>query len=198
MKKFLIATTVITIIAMASAVDAKGRKETLALQFLGTDTAADWDELSTDTVSTIEDLAAGNNDFNVSDLDGFGCFELDLVDPSSGVVVGVGVDCLAPDGQDDGVIVEAFSFFILPGGAFASNGMTSVRPFYAGVGDAGGEFTHMTGSLPDGDNIIAGTGQFKDTGATRVSGAINLSQFGDGVISFNCLWIAVVKIRGDE
>ena len=87
---------------------------------------------------------------------------------------------------------------MLPGGAFASTGMTSVRPFFSGVGDADGEFTHMTGSVPASDNIVAGTGQFQASGSVRVSGVVNMSQFGAGIIAFNCLWLVDVEIENDN
>ncbi|MCK5276219.1 MAG: hypothetical protein KAR37_16310 [Alphaproteobacteria bacterium] len=187
-----------TVISFASSA-AADESERLALQFLGTATGTSWDLLSEATVAEIDMLAQDGN-FNPADLEGFGCFEIDLVDPSSGVVVGTGVDCLAPTpvGPEgnvfDAIEVEAFSFFILPGGAFVSNGLTSVRAFLPGIGDGDG-FTHVTGSLPEQNNILAATGQFKDKGSTRVSGAVDLSQFGAGIVAFNCLWIVDIKIN---
>lgn len=175
--------------------------ETLALQFVGTATGRAWSDLSEATVAEIEALDA-SGEMDVGDLEEFGCFEIDLVDPASGVVVGTGVDCLAPTPVGpagdifDAIEVEAFSFFMLPGGAFVSNGMTSVRAFIPGIGDADG-FTHITGSLPDGNNIVGATGQFNEEGSTRVSGAVDLSLFGDGIVAFNCLWIAVIEINDD-
>ena len=195
-KKLLTATSLIAILGMSSAAHAEGSSETLMLQFLGTATGGAWSDLSAGTVATIQSLADESADFDVASLDGLAFFEIDFLDASSGVVSGVGVDCLAPDDQGDGLIVGAHSFFILPGGAFVANGMTSVRPFFPGVGDAGGEYTHMTGSVPGGDedNIIAATDQFEDVGAIRVSGVMNLSEIGSGVAVFNCLWQADVAI----
>jgi hypothetical protein len=170
--------------------------ETLALQFLGTADAAPWDALSPEVSIEIADLV------DIDDLEGFSCFELDLVDPASGVVVGIGVDCLAPTPVGpagnifDAIEVEAFSFFMLPGGSFVSNGLTSVRAFVPGIGDAGGAFTHVTGSLPDGNNIIGANGQFVDEGSVRVSGAVDLSGFAP-TISFNCLWIVQIEMNDE-
>jgi hypothetical protein len=87
-----------------------------------------------------------------------------------------------------------------------NNGCTSVRPFFAGVGDSG--VTHMTGSIgPDelgGNNppltdspcetaggivhSTRGLRRFAD-GEVRLSGAVNLSQAGDGVITFSCIFV---------
>lgn len=175
---------------------AAGSTETLVLQFMGAAPAKSWNELSQATVSEIQALDEAG-DLDVASLDGFACFEIDLLDPSSGASVGTGVDCLSPNPLDDAfdaVEVTAFSFFILPGGAFVSNGLTSVRAFIPGFGSGG--YTHITGSVPDGDNIISGTGQFEKGGSTRVSGVVDMSEFGSaGIIDFNCLWVAVVEMK---
>ena len=176
---------------------AAGSTETLVLQFLGSAPAKPWNELSQATVSEIQALDEAG-DLDVANLDGVGCFEIDLLDPASGTSIGTGVDCLSPKPLDDtfdAIEVTAFSFFILPGGAFVSTGMTSVRGFIPDVGSAG-RYTHVTGSIPDGDNIISGTGQFEKGGSTRVSGAVDMSEFGSsGIIDFNCLWVAVVEMK---
>jgi hypothetical protein len=198
MKNILAVMGLVASIGMVSGAQAEGSTETLVLQFLGTATGGAWNELSADTVATIQTLSDENDDFDAASLDGFACFEIDMLDAASGVVAGVGVDCLAPDDKGDGLVVEAFSFFILPGGAFLANGMTTVRPFFSGVGDAGGSYTHVTGSVPSAgeDNIIAATGQFEDSGAIRVSGVMDLSGIGSGVAVFNCLWLVSVEISG--
>jgi hypothetical protein len=182
-----------------------GNTETLVLQFLGSAPAKPWNELSQATVSEIQALDDAG-DLDVASLDGFGCFEIGLLAPSSGANIGTGVDCLSPKpiaavwrryrhDTFDAIEVTAFSFFILPGGAFVSTGMTSVRGFIPDVGSAG-RYTHVTGSIPDGDNIISGTGQFEKGGSTRVSGAVDMSEFGaSGIIDFNCLWVAVVEMK---
>lgn len=209
MKSTLIGAYLLTLFAAfalalpaAAAPPADSNSETLALQFLGTATGAAWDGLSPATVAEIEALA-DDGALKLKDLNDFGCFEIDLVDPASGVIVGTGVDCLAPTpvgpvgNEFDAIVVEAFSFFMLPGGSFVSNGLTSVRAFIPGIGDAGGDFTHVTGSLPDGDNIVGANGQFAESGSTRVSGAVDLSQFGAGIVSFNCLWIVEIELDDD-
>ena len=131
-RAFLIA--LFTVISFASSATAD-QSERLALQFLGSATGTSWDQLSDATYAEIVALAQDGN-FKLTDLDGFGCFEIDLVDPSSGVAVGTEVDCLDPmpvvENDFDAIVVEAFSFFILPGGAFVSNGLTSVRAFIPG------------------------------------------------------------------
>lgn len=205
MKSKLTRVTLVTLLAAfavaphaVAAPPTESSSETLTLQFVGTATGAAWDALSPAIVAEIENLAHEGT-LKLKNLNDFGCFEIDLVDPSSDVTIGTGVDCLSPTpvgpagNETDAIEVEAFSFFILPGGSFVSNGLTSVRAFIPGVGDGGG-FTHLTGSLPDGDNIIGATGQFAEKGATRVSGAVDLSQLGSGIISFNCLWIAEIEI----
>ena len=107
-KSFFGVTTLVAILGMASTVQAEGNRETLTLQFVGQATGAAWDGLTAGSVSTIQALADGNSGFDVASLDGFACFEVDLVNPSNGVVIGVGVDCLSPDDKGDGVVVKAF------------------------------------------------------------------------------------------
>jgi hypothetical protein len=194
MKQLLVASSVAALVWATSAAQAAGGEETLVLQFVGQATGAAWDGLSAEAVSTIQTLANGSERFDVAKLDEFACFEVDLVDPASGISIGEGVDCLSPEDKGDGVAVEAYSFFMLSGGAFVSHGMTSVRPFYAGVGDADGGYTHISGAVPTDDNILAGTGQFTDSGSVRVSGAVNMSQFGSGIITFDCLWLINVDM----
>lgn len=203
-KSVCVVSTFVAALGVASTVEAEASSETLVLQFIGQGTGAEWNKLSAGTVASMQALSDANADFDVAKLAGFACFEVDLADPSSGSVIGVGTDCLAPNVQSSsdpegaGVIVEAYSFFILPGGAFVSTGMTTARPFYSGIGDAGGKYTHVTGSVPGSDNIVAGTGQFSDSGTVRVSGVVNMSQFGAGIIDFNCLWIVEVGMNSSN
>jgi hypothetical protein len=115
----------------------------LAVKFFGTAQAND---LSPQIAWAIEESKV--------DLEGFACFQLPIVDAASGRPLGIGVDCLNPfddsgDGAGDGVQIEAKTFFFLKRGLIVNHGCTSVRPFFAGVGDAG--VTHMTGSIPKGE-----------------------------------------------
>ena len=165
---------------------------TLVLQFFGEGGA---DQLSTATNKRVWDLAHENE----IDLNGFNCFEIELRNPAGGYRIGTGVDCLRIDNiADDADFIElsAHSFFLMPGkNAFIASGFTTVRAFRDGVGngdrgDGAGPISHMTGSLPDGYNITGGSGDFSDaTGSVRLSGAVDLSDFGNGNIFFNCLWV---------
>jgi len=169
------------------------------VKFLGRATAND---LSPEIKDAVEET-------NI-DIDGFLCFELPLFDLSSGREIGVGVDCLNPfnaDGDDagDGLQLEAKTFFFLRRGTIVNHGCTSVRPFFAGVGDGG--VTHMTGSIPPSEfgvepnqdappvctaagGIIYTDRGFKNSeGTTRLSGAVNLSEVDQGVITFSCAFV---------
>jgi hypothetical protein len=43
---------------------------------------------------------------------------------------------------------------------------------------------------PGANSIIGGTGRFQNaTGSVRLSGAVNLSELGDGVITFDCVFV---------
>ena len=176
----------------------------LALKFLGTPTAND---LSVAAQDAIDDFVANGLVFNQGD---FACFEAPLYDLSTGRRVGVGVDCLAPtpidlsDSQNlldtgvpaglaFGLQIEAFTFFLLPGGNLVNHGMTSAQPFFPTVGDALGSVTHMTGSIPSGmlpGGVEAATGRLRTWIGTqvRLSGAVNLS-LPDDRIFFSCLFV---------
>lgn len=175
-----------------------------AVKFEGTPQAND---LTDEAQAAIDELVADGLDFEQGD---FGCFEAPLIDLSTGQEVGTGIDCLNPVGVDlsdstnllntglsedlaFGLQIEAFTFFLLPGGTLVNHGMTSVQPFYPMVGDALGAVTHMTGSIPSEflpSGVEAGTGRFKRWVGTqvRLSGAVNLS-LPDNFIFFSCIFV---------
>jgi hypothetical protein len=168
----------------------------LAVKFYGTAQAGN---LSPDIAEAIEQSGV--------DVEGFARFQLPLVDLASGRPLGIGVDCLNPfddtgDGAGDGLQIEAKTFFFLPKGMIVNHGCTSVRPFFAGVGDAGA--THMSGSIPSSEfgvaplpipacedvgGVIRATRGFRNTtGDVRLSGAVNLSNAPDE-ITFSCIFV---------
>ena len=125
-------TLLFIMIALASA----SAQADMALKFLGTADANDLSQLAQDLMADTGIAVSGD----------FGCFELPVFDLESGNPVGIGVDCLNIfDGDDSGAMIEAITFFFLPRGTLVNHGCTSVRPFWAGVGDSG--VTHMTGSI---------------------------------------------------
>jgi hypothetical protein len=142
------------------------------------------------------------------DVTGFACFQAPLLDLATGRVVGTGVDCLNPfdtagDAAGEGLQIEAKTFFFFKKGLVVNHGCTSVRPVFAGVGDAG--VTHITGSIPaeefgadaapipacdEAGGVILTTGGFRGaSGAVRLSGAVNLSNAGAGEITFSCIFV---------
>ncbi len=180
----------------------------MAVKFIGTADATAATDLSPEIAQAIADSGV-----NVA---GFACFELPLLDLETGHPVGIGVDCLNPfddtgDVHGAGIQIEAKTFFFFPKGLIVNHGCTSVRPFFSGVGDAG--VTHMTGSIgPDeldgafgggqpaqcanADGIIFTSGGFKNhVGEVRLSGAVNLSKFNTGEITFSCLFTLDVVPR---
>ena len=125
-----------------------------------------------------------------------GCYELPMVDPSTGVRVGLGIDCLnvVEETSSGALGVDAYTFFILPGGTFVTHGSTSASPFTPEFGDGEGLFSHVTGSIPGpvgGDSIVAGDRAFADvTGTARISGAVDLiGLHGSPGIYFDCLFV---------
>jgi hypothetical protein len=175
--------------------------DSLALRFLGT---GDIKPLADTLMEIGVDLKKDTNlsGTKIAELESSiaGCWAVPMVDPASEIPLGTGIDCLrplngAPDSQGDGISLEALSFFVFDSGTIITLGLTSVRPFRdGGIGDAGGDVTHITGSIPnDKTGVIGGTGAFADSGgAARVSGAVYLGEF-PGKITFDCLWIVGVE-----
>ena len=201
MNKILhIAILVCTAIAYVTPANA----DRLAVGFMGTgDLMGLSDALDIADVDLNEDTDMTPQD--VATFGGAGCWAIDLIDSASQIPLGVGIDCLVPlDGDPDsngsGISLMALSLFVMESGTLVTQGLTSVRPFrdeiplYGGIGDAGGNVTHMTGSIPsDKSGVIGGTGVFADkVGAARVSGAVNLANF-PAQITFDCLWIVEVE-----
>lgn len=124
-----------------------------------------------------------------------GCWATPMLDARTQKHLGTGVDCLELlPGSDPGVGVSlrALSIFVFSrgrGSALVTFGLTTVRPFIPGIGDADGAVTHLTGSIPSGPGgIVGGTGRFANAaGSARVSGAVALGAFPDA-LTFDCLW----------
>ena len=118
------------------------------------------------------------------------CFDVTMVDPTTGRVLGTASDCLLnvqPVG--DGMSLTAVTIFNFPGGSVINEGQTTVQP--TTIGSPG--ITHITGAIPGaGDGtIIGGTGRFRHaSGSARLSGAVDLSQLASSTeITFDCLFV---------
>ena len=126
-------------------------------------------------------------------LTDFVCHKMPLIDPTTKVQLGEGIDCLAdiqPDGNG-GMTLTAVSIFKLPGGTIMSTGKTSLPAFINGVGSGDGHRTHVTGGIPMTDNVIATTGQFAGMGGrSRLSGMIRV---GGEKMFFDCLFVIDLK-----
>jgi len=132
----------------------------------------------------------------VPDIDGDGkpdkanCFDVDLIDPTTNLVIGTATDCLSkvtPVG--DGLALIGTTYFNFKEGTLVVRGKTSVQPKTHGSEPS----THITGGIPSpgANNVLYGTGIFEGaTGSVRLSGAVNMSKFKDkGEISFDCIFI---------
>lgn len=150
------------------------------------------------------------NDSGITNPDDYACFQMDMLDPTTGNVIGYGVDCLVFHGIPGQVVnakglangkafqnlagdvaVEAVSIFDFGGGdLLVTRGLTSVRPLLVGFGDGGAPArTHVSGSIPDpaAHSILLAEGIFAGRqGSARVSGALSISSNG---LYFDCLWI---------
>lgn len=126
------------------------------------------------------------------------CFDVDLLDMSTGNLIGTATDCMSemvPNVGDSGFLAIATTTFTTPDGSATVQGAVSVQPLQDSslfLSDLGQEYTHMSGAIGSGNAIIASTGAFAGLqGTSRLSGLLNMGLFeaveGDPVL-FNCLF----------
>lgn len=118
------------------------------------------------------------------------CFEIPIVDVSTGRVIGRGADCLfdiQPDGS--GLMLQDVTIFKFAEGEIHAISDVAVQPTslpFEGV-------THVTGSKPGTgeQNILAGTGAYAGaSGNVRLSGLVDMSQLDNlGQITFDCIFV---------
>ena len=121
------------------------------------------------------------------------CFDLDVIDPRTGRVIGEGSDCLdlndiAGDPTTGPFAISNIQFFHLQGGFVKSSLRTTISPVVEASSPGN---THITGDAPGGA-ILEGTGRFRrlEGGVARLSGAVNMSQFfSNNIITFNCIFV---------
>jgi len=128
------------------------------------------------------------------DIDGtdMECFDVDITDPVSGRILGTGTDCLdlgsiAPIGDDGGFTINNTQFFHLAEGTIVTAVVTTIQP--AGVGSPG--VTHVTGavSADGGNQVLHGDRRYNNAeGRVRLNGGVDMSLFGDNIITFDCLF----------
>lgn len=137
----------------------------------------------------------------VPDIDGDGvddpaiCFDVELINQMNKQVVGTATDCLSdltPIGT--GVALVGTSYFHMPQGTLITRGLTSVQPvLQPTVTTWGQNITHITGASGTGNAIIGGTKRFAGaTGTVRLSGMVDLSEFGGNIedpMTFDCLFV---------
>lgn len=121
------------------------------------------------------------------------CFDLDVIDPRTGRVIGEGTDCLdlgsiVGDPTTGPFAINNTQFFHLKGGFVKSRLRTTISPVvdFSSLG-----LTHITGDVPGG-TILEGTGRFRrlEGGLARLSGAVDMSEFfSNNTITFNCIFV---------
>ncbi len=119
------------------------------------------------------------------------CFDVDLVDPATGRIIGRGTDCLdlnsiVGDPTVGGFAVSNTTFFHLPNGSIMSRNRTTVQP----VLDGSPGMTHLTGDVAQEPNILEGTGRYRGAdGTARLNGAVDMSRFfSENIMSFYCVF----------
>lgn len=133
------------------------------------------------------------------------CFDVDLVDPNSGLKLGIGSDCLSdlevlnpgePGCEDPAASIAGCNvrlidttIFQFIDGTIVSQGAVSL-PVALDEGSLNAGITHVTGSFPTENNILYGTGRFENAqGRVRVSGGVNMSNtVAANEITFDCFF----------
>lgn len=133
------------------------------------------------------------------------CFDVDLVDPNSGLKLGIGSDCLSdlevlnpgePGCEDPAASIAGCNvrlidttIFQFIDGTIVSQGAVSL-PVALDEGSLNAGITHVTGSFPTENNILYGTGRFENVqGRVRVSGGVNMSNtVAANEITFDCFF----------
>ena len=125
------------------------------------------------------------------------CFDVDLVDAASGRIVGSATGCddlnsIEPDPSGGaGFSISNTQFFHLPGGMITTSLRTTVQPVLEGSPG----ITHITGSIGDEMNIVAGTRRYQNAqGTAHLVGAVNLAGLdGENIITFDCVFRIVLS-----
>lgn len=157
-------------------------------------------------------IGSAVGDMRSIDTDGDGtpdkdanCFDVDLIDPGSGLHIGTASDCISdaevlnpndpacqlPD-SFDGCVVRLIdtTFFRFNDGTMVSQGGVSIQPAVDAETIKAGR-SHITGSFPTGNNITYGMERFEGVqGSVRLSGGVDMSKLvSDNIIDFDCLFI---------
>ncbi len=135
----------------------------------------------------------------VPSLDGQGemeadCFDVDLVDLKNQRLIGTATDCLSVQeimGEAEFIRLIGTTTFNLPQGTLTTQGLTTVAKVMQVTNTpAIGEVTHFTAAAGTDNAILGGTSRFRNaTGTVRLSGMVNLSELGSGVITFDCIFV---------
>jgi hypothetical protein len=135
----------------------------------------------------------------VPSLDGQGemeadCFDVDLFDLKNQHLIGTATDCLSVQeiiGEAEFIRLIGTTTFNLPQGTLTTQGLTTVAKVMQVTNTpAIGEVTHFTAAAGTDNAILGGTHRFRNaTGTARLSGMVNLSELGNGVITFDCIFV---------
>ena len=138
------------------------------------------------------------------------CFVADIFDLKSGELLGTAEDCLSeiaagPDTESgSGVQLVGTTVFNLDDGRLVVQGLTSVQAVNWPTENSDVVFTHITGANSPNNAVLRGEGEFGSTGIyanasarVRLSGQVDLSQLGEGQITFDCIFVVDVDTNMD-
>ena len=122
------------------------------------------------------------------------CFDVDMMDPVSGRILGSGTDCLdlasiALIGGGPGFTIDNTQFFHFPEGTLVTEIVTNIQETGAAASPS---VTHITGAVSTvGVNqVVDGDGRYKNAqGRVRLNGGADMSLFGgSNIITFDCVF----------
>ena len=186
-------------LAMATATTTHAASELMTINYKGTGTAVP--KVVPDT------LGVGPNANGLLDAN---CFEAEIFDLKSGELLGTAEDCLSeiaigPDtASGSGVQLVGTTVFNLDDGRLVVQGLTSVQAVNWPTENSDVVFTHITGANSPNNAVLRGEGEFGSTGIyanasarVRLSGQVDLSQLGEGQITFDCIFVVDVDTNMD-
>lgn len=199
--KYWIEFCVSVVLVFASVTTAFATEARMVINYIGTATA--------EPRQVPDTLNVGPNNNGLLDAN---CFTAEIRDLASGDILGTGVDCLSeiaaggdtPSGS--GVQLVGTTIFNLAEGRLVFQGLTTVQPVNWPTSNADVVFTHTTGANSPNNAVLTGDGEFASTGIysnataqARLSGQVDLSQLGDGVITFDCIFVLDIDLNnGDD
>lgn len=128
------------------------------------------------------------------------CHDHEIIDLHTNRVIGTATDATTDVTEDgEGLIATGTTFFHLRQGDLVIRGRGTIQPMLEGepiLNNA--HVTHIAGIFPepDANNVIDGTGLFKDAeGTFSLLGALDLTNMAEGQSQFHCVYLINLRLK---